>query len=95
MPRHHPAAIGGGTAGFAEWKVLAGIIDVLRSAVGVAWRPLEMTFTSRGRPSDATLEAFGNTRILTGQPCGSVLVPAADLARICIATRVRSTDGQA
>jgi AraC-like DNA-binding protein len=79
--------------GFAEWKVIAGIIDVLRSAVGAHWRPLEITFISRGRPCDATLEAFGNTRILTGQPCGSVLVAAADLARTCTQGQATSAHG--
>jgi AraC-like DNA-binding protein len=76
--------------GFAEWKVIAGIIDIVRSAAGSDWRPSEITFISRGRPSDATLEAYGNTRIRTGQPCGSVLVAAADLARPCIDRRSTS-----
>jgi AraC-like DNA-binding protein len=70
--------------GFAEWKVIAGIIDIVRSAAGPNWRPAEITFVSRGRPSDATLEAYANTRILTGQPRGSVLVAAADMAQTCI-----------
>jgi hypothetical protein len=52
--------------GFAEWKVIAGIIDIVRSAAGPLWCPAEITFISRGRPSDATLEAYGNARILTG-----------------------------
>jgi AraC-like DNA-binding protein len=73
--------------GFAEWKVIAGIIDIVRSAAGPDWRPSEITFVSRGRPSDATLEAYGNTRILTGQPRGSVLVAAADMAQTCIDRR--------
>jgi AraC-like DNA-binding protein len=76
--------------GFAEWKVIAGIIDIMRSAAGADWRPVEITFVSRGPPSDATLEAYGNTRILTGQPCGSVLVAAADMARPCIDRRSAS-----
>ena len=73
--------------GLAEWKVIAGIIDIVRSAAGPNWRPAEITFVSRGRPSDATLEAYGNTRILTGQPRGSVLVAAADMAQTCIDRR--------
>ena len=73
--------------GFAEWKVIAGIIDIVRSAAGPDWRPSEITFVSRGRPSDAALEAYGNTRILTGQPRGSVLVAAADMAQTCIDRR--------
>lgn len=73
--------------GFAEWKAIAGIIDIVRSASGPDWCPVEITFVSRGRPSDATLEAYGNTRILTGQRCSSVLVTAADMARACIERR--------
>jgi len=73
--------------GFVEWKVIAGIIDVVRSAAGPDWCPAEITLVSRGRPSEATLEAYGNPRILTGQRYGSVLVAAADLARICIDRR--------
>jgi AraC-like DNA-binding protein len=76
--------------GFAEWKAIAGIIDIVRSAARPDWCPAEITFVSRGRPSDATLEAYGNTRILTGQPCGSVLVAAADMARPCIDRRSTS-----
>jgi len=78
--------------GFAEWKVIAGIIDIVRSAAGPGWCPPEITFVSRGRPSDATLEAHGNTRILTGQPCGSVLVAAAGMAQTCIDCRSTSDD---
>ncbi|MFZ1538453.1 MAG: helix-turn-helix transcriptional regulator [Chromatiaceae bacterium] len=73
--------------GFAEWKAFAGIIDVVRSAVGPDWCPAEMTFVARGRPSDATLEAYGNARILTGQGSCSVLVAAADIAQTCIDRR--------
>jgi len=73
--------------GFVEWKVIAGVIDIVRTAVGPDWRPAEITFVSRGRPSDATLEAYGDTRILTGQPRGSVLVAAADMAQTCIDRR--------
>jgi AraC-like DNA-binding protein len=78
--------------GFAEWLNIEGIIAILRSAAGPGWCPAEITFVSRGRPSDATLEAYGNTRILTGQPCGSVLVAAADLAQTCIDRRSTSND---
>ncbi|MTW19590.1 helix-turn-helix transcriptional regulator [Allochromatium palmeri] len=67
--------------GLSEWKAIAGIIDIVRSAAGPDWCPTEITFVSRGRPSDAALGAYGNTRILTGQPCSSVLVAAVDMAR--------------
>jgi AraC-like DNA-binding protein len=78
--------------GFAEWKAIAGIIDIVRSAAGPDWCPAEITFVSRGRPSDATLEAYGNTRILTGQRYCSVLVAAADIARTCIDRRLKPDD---
>jgi len=73
--------------GFAEWKAISGIIGVMRSAAGADWCPTELTFVSRGRPSEATLEAYGNARILTGQRHCSVLVTAADIARTCIDRR--------
>ena len=76
--------------GLAEWKVIGGIIDIVRSAAGPDWCPAEITFVARGRPSDATLEAYGDTRILTGQPYGSVLVAAADMAQTCIDRRSTS-----
>lgn len=78
--------------GFAEWKAIAGIIDVMRSAVGPDWCPAEITFVSRGRPSEAAPEAFGNARILTGQRHCSVLVAVADIARTCIDRRSSSDD---
>jgi len=78
--------------GFAEWKAIAGIIDIVRSAAGPDWCPAEITFGSRGRPSDATLEAYGNARILTGQRYCSVLVAAADVAQTCIERRSTADD---
>ena len=78
--------------GFAEWLNIEGIIAILRSAAGPDWCPAEITFVSRGRPSDATLEAYGNAHILTGQPCSSVLVAAADIAQTCIDRRSTSDD---
>jgi len=78
--------------GFAEWKAIAGVIDIVRSAAGPGWCPAEITFISRGRLSDATLEAFGNARILTGQRSCSVLVAAADVALTCIDRRSTSDD---
>jgi len=78
--------------GFAEWLNIEGIIAILRSAAGPDWCPAEITFVSRGRPSDATLEAYGNAHIRTGQPCSSVLVAAADIAQTCIDRRSTSDD---
>jgi AraC-like DNA-binding protein len=74
--------------GFTEWLNVEGIIAILRSAAGSHWCPAEITFVSRGRPSDAALEAYGNARILTGQPCTSVLIAAVDIARTCIDRRL-------
>jgi AraC-like DNA-binding protein len=78
------------SVGFSEWKVIGGIIDIVRSVAGPAWCPAEITFVSRGRQSDATREAFGNTRIRSGQPFGSVLVAATDMARTGIDRRTGS-----
>ncbi len=69
--------------GFAEWTAISGIINILRSAAGPDWCPAEITFASRGRPSDAALEAYSNARILTGQRYSSVLVAATTLAQTC------------
>jgi len=73
--------------GFVEWKVVAGVIDIVRTAVGPDWCPAEITFVSRGRPSDAALEAYGNARILTGQRYCSILVGEAGIAQTCIDRR--------
>ena len=71
--------------GFAEWKVIAGIIDVVRSAAGPGWCPAEITFVSRGRPSDAALEAYGNTCIRLAQS-GSTYSDIVQEARFSIAS---------
>jgi len=60
--------------------VISGIIDIVRSAAGPDWCPDQTTFVSCGRPSDATMGAYGNARILTGHRYCSVVVTAADLA---------------
>jgi AraC-like DNA-binding protein len=73
--------------GFTEWLNIEGIIAILRSAAGPNWCPAEITFVSRGRPSDAALEAYGNARILTCQSCTSLLIAAVDIARTCIDRR--------
>lgn len=65
----------------AEWVNLEVLISVVRSVAGPRWRPQEMTFVSRGRPSAASQEAFPNTRILVGQPHTSILVGLDVLAR--------------
>jgi len=78
--------------GFAEWISIAGIINILRSAAGPNWCPDEITFTSRGQPSDATLDAYGNTRILTSQRYSSVLVAATVLAQTCSDHQFNSDD---
>lgn len=78
--------------GFVEWKVIAGVVGIVRGAAGPDWCPAEITFVSRGRPSEATLEAYGNARVLTGQQHCSVLVAATDIARTCIDRRSSSDD---
>ena len=71
------------SVGFVEWLNLQALVSVVRSAAGPAWCPSEMTFVSRSRPSEAALEAYGDTRLLVGQPQTSIVVPAAVLARRC------------
>ncbi|EIC19371.1 AraC family transcriptional regulator [Thiorhodovibrio frisius] len=78
--------------GFAEWKAIVGVINIVRSAAGSDWCPTEITFVSRGRPSHAAREAYGNARILTGQQHCSILVAAADIAQICIGRRSSAVD---
>ena len=73
--------------GFVEWKAIAGVIDIVRSAVGPDWCPAEITFVSRGRPPDAALDAYGNARILTGQRYCSILIGEADIVQTCIERR--------
>ena len=67
----------------AEWLNLQAIISVIRSVVGDTWCPSELCFVSPGRPPQAVLAAFPNTRILVGQPKTSVIVARAAIARPC------------
>lgn len=78
--------------GFAEWLNIQGIVAIIRSTAGADWCPPEITFISRGTPSDAALEAYGNARILTGHPYCSVLVAAIDIAQTCIDRRSKPDD---
>jgi AraC-like DNA-binding protein len=69
--------------GLAEWLNLEALVSIVQSAAGRDWRPIEMTFVAPSPPSTAALEAYGGTRILWGQRHGSILAPAAVLARPC------------
>jgi AraC-like DNA-binding protein len=77
----------------AEWLNLQVMIAIVRSVAGDRWCPPEMTFVARRRPSAATREAFGNTRILFGQPHTSILVESDLLARETLAERGRPSGG--
>ncbi len=66
--------------GYAEWLNLQAIASLVGASAGPEWRPVEMTFVSRSRQCDAAANAFGNTRILAGQPLSSILVPPQVLA---------------
>lgn len=68
---------------YSEWLQLDGIVSVVQSVAGPAWRPEEMTFVSRLAPSNAAAEEFANTRILTSQPHTSVLVPIRLIGMLC------------
>jgi len=76
----------------AEWLNLQLMVEVMRSAAGPRWCPLEMTFVSAGQPSDAAREAYPDARILTGRPHTSILVDAGLLAGPCL-ERVRGPAG--
>ena len=69
--------------GLAEWLNLQALVSIVQSVAGPGWCPIEMTFVAPSPPPDAALEAYGGARILWGQPHGSILVPAAVLARPC------------
>lgn len=66
---------------FAEWLNLQGIISIVQSVAGPAWRLSEMTFVSPFAPSEVVRKAFPDTRIRCGQPSTSILIDRLDLAR--------------
>ncbi len=72
----------------AEWLHLNVVISIVRSVAGPNWCPSEMTFMSRDRVCETALRAFGNSRMLTGQPNTSILIPwellAAPCSRHCV-----------
>lgn len=57
-----------------EWLSLQAMISIVQSVADPAWRPREMTFVARQRPSAAAREAFPDTRILVSQIHTSMLV---------------------
>lgn len=66
--------------GFAEWLNLAGLVSLVGAQAGAGWHPAEMTFMCRSPQCNAALDAYGNTRILSGQPYSSILVASDILA---------------
>jgi AraC-like DNA-binding protein len=64
-----------------EWLTLQALISIVRSVAGPRWRPAEMTFVARQRPTFAAQQAFPDTRILVGQSHTSILVGCDVLAR--------------
>lgn len=78
---HVPAEMG--STAYSEWLKLHAMISIVRSVAGAGWCPAEMTFVCAGKPVTELLEAFGNTRILVGQPHNSILLSSEVLARVC------------
>ncbi len=64
----------------AEWVRIASVVEVVRSILGAAWCPVEITFHSRFQVSEEALREFDNTRFLFGQAHTSIVIPAALLA---------------
>jgi AraC-like DNA-binding protein len=58
----------------AEWLNLQAVMSVVRSVAGASWCPREMGFVSPGRPPEAVLAAFPDTRILVGQHWTSIVI---------------------
>lgn len=75
---------------FAEWLNLQGVMSIVSDLAGPNWSPRELTFASRYAPPDLAREAFPNTRVLVGQPCPSILIESALLARACGGTATRA-----
>lgn len=75
---------GGSSAlAYSDWLQVQAMVSVVRSVAGPSWYPEEMTFVSRGTPSEAACEAFPHTRIRTGQAHTSILIPRALLGQPC------------
>lgn len=66
---------------YSEWIQIQALVGAVQSVAGPDWRPEEMTFACRQPVPEIALEAFAGTRVLTGQPHCSVLVPARIIAR--------------
>jgi AraC-like DNA-binding protein len=81
--------------GYAEWLNLQALVSIVRSAAGPDWRPIEMTFVAPSPPSAAAIEAYGGARIRWGRPHGSILAPAAVLARPCAPSAPAAAPGDA
>lgn len=70
-----------GGAQYSEWIQIHAVIDIVRSAAGAGWSPLEVTFRSTFRPPAGLYERFPVTRVRTGCDDTSILVPASLLSR--------------
>ncbi len=75
-----------------EWLVLHAVISVVRSVAGPLWSPSELGFVSSCRPAEAVYAAFPNARVLVGQPCTSIVVGRADLARLAFGSAASTSD---
>lgn len=67
----------------AQWLHIQVVIAIIQSIAGTTWMPAEITFMSRLPVPQAALQAFRNTRVLTGHQSTSVLVESEIFARPC------------
>lgn len=68
---------------YSEWLQIQGMISIVRSVAGPEWSPTEVTFISGEKCSTSAREAYGNARMLFGQPNTSIIVPIEVLAWPC------------
>lgn len=57
------------------WQSLKAIIEVIRSEMGPNWLPPQICLRSSARLHPGVRDRLGDTRVLTGQPVTSILVP--------------------
>ena len=67
----------------AQWLNIRVVIAIIQSFAGAGWSPVEVTYVSSLPAPEASLDAFRNTKVLTGQRSTSVLVEADVFARRC------------
>jgi len=62
---------------FAEWVQIMVVTRLVQDVAGRAWLPDEITFRAQFAPAPIVMEAFPNSRILTGHDDTSITIPSA------------------